>query len=101
MVDYLENGQLIIELWGSQKEASLPSTKAGAKGAAPAAGGKKEPPSKSTKELMAAEKAKVGLLAVQLFEVQSHLYTIYGHILILHFTKSFVFFMQLLLEVFK
>lgn len=55
MVSYMEESQLIVEVWGSQKDAVLKtaakSTKLGAKGP--------EKGAKSTKELMAAEKAKV------------------------------------------
>lgn len=54
MVEYIMNGQLSIEVWGSQKEVAQ------AKPATGKAGDKKAPAGKSTKELMAAEKAKVG-----------------------------------------
>lgn len=57
MVEYILSGQLIIEVWGSQKEiaqAAAPAAKGGK------AGDKKSgAAAKSTKELMAAEKAKV------------------------------------------
>lgn len=52
MVEYIMNGQLSIEVWGSQKEVAQ------AKPATGKAGDKKAPAGKSTKELMAAEKAK-------------------------------------------
>ena len=53
MVEYIESGQLVMEVWGSQKEVAQPKPAAGKGADKKAAGGK------STKELMAAEKAKV------------------------------------------
>lgn len=56
MVEYLESSQLVVEVWGSQKD--LPKAAPGGKQAGKAQdnkGGKK-----TTKELMAEEKAKVG-----------------------------------------
>lgn len=54
MVEYLETSQLAIEVWGSQKDTpkAAPAGKQAGKAAEKKGG-------KSTKELMAEEKAKV------------------------------------------
>lgn len=56
MVEYIEQGQLIIEVWGSQKE--VPRSTPAAKGAKATGKSGAAAQAKSTKELMAAEKAK-------------------------------------------
>lgn len=59
MIEYIEQGQLIIEVWGSQKE--VPRSTPAAKGAKATGKSGAAAQAKSTKELMAAEKAKVML----------------------------------------
>jgi len=55
MVDYIEGSQLIIELWGSQKNIAKPSA---------AKPGDKKKPGSDTKALMAAERKKVKLVLI-------------------------------------